>query len=127
MLPAIFGRLSSSIGRHHADWDCCPVNPDCAAPQFTQASPVRSRNIHDPFTMPTADQLRAARALLRWTMEDLAARSGVSVRTIARCESAEGVPPVGARTLVRLVRAFQAAGIEFSHDADRSGVHLVRR
>jgi transcriptional regulator with XRE-family HTH domain len=77
--------------------------------------------------MPTADQLRAARALLRWTMEDLAARSKVSVRTISRCESGEGVPLVGTRTLLRLLHAFEAAGIEFSHNAGRSGVHLVRR
>ena len=77
--------------------------------------------------MPTASQLRAARALARWTMEELAARSGVSLRTIQRCESAEDVPEVGTRTLLRLVRAFEAAGIEFLQNANGLGVRQRRR
>ena len=37
----------------------------------------------------TSDQVRAARALLRWSAEDLSRRSSVSLRTIRRAELAE--------------------------------------
>ena len=38
----------------------------------------------------TSDQVRAARALLRWSAEDLSRQSSVSLRTIRRAELAEG-------------------------------------
>jgi DNA-binding XRE family transcriptional regulator len=78
-----------------------------------------------PPRMPTAEQLRAARAMLGWSMEELAARSGVSARTIARCETGEGVPLVSVRTLRRLVQAYEREGIEFTQNGQ--GVRLRRR
>ena len=38
-------------------------------------------------------QMRAARAALNWSIEDLAEKSGVSARTIMRFEAVDGVPP----------------------------------
>ena len=77
--------------------------------------------------MPTAAQLRAARALLAWSMEELAERSGVSSRTIRRAEETEQA--VAVRTLRRLATAFEAAGIEFiGENNDRgAGVRFRRR
>ena len=78
-----------------------------------------------PARMPTAEQLRAARAMLEWSMEELSTRSGVSARTIARCETGEGVPLVSVRTLRRLVQAYEREGIEFVQNG--LGVRLRRR
>jgi transcriptional regulator with XRE-family HTH domain len=62
----------------------------------------------------TADQLRAARAMLRMDQSALAAVSGVSVETIKRLERMEG--PLS-ETRVATVNAIQAAlekaGVEF--------------
>jgi transcriptional regulator with XRE-family HTH domain len=58
-------------------------------------------------------QIRAARSLLRWTTNDLAQASGVSVATIKRFEAQDGIPAGQPRTLQDLMRALEVAGIEF--------------
>lgn len=63
--------------------------------------------------MLTSDQIRAARALVRWSAEDLARESGVGLSTIRRIEAAEGVPSASARNLAALQTALEAAGVAF--------------
>jgi transcriptional regulator with XRE-family HTH domain len=63
--------------------------------------------------MITGGQIRAARALLRWTTEAAAERAGVHRKTIEKLEQATGVPTSRVQTLLELQRAFEAAGIEF--------------
>jgi transcriptional regulator with XRE-family HTH domain len=63
--------------------------------------------------MVTGEQIKAARALLRWTVKDLADRAGVSVPTIQRMEAARGAPSTLAQTAGRVIRAFEDAGISF--------------
>lgn len=63
--------------------------------------------------MVISAQIRAARSLLRWTTNDLAGASGVSVATIKRLEAQDGVPGGQLRTIQDIKRAFEAAGIEF--------------
>jgi transcriptional regulator with XRE-family HTH domain len=63
--------------------------------------------------MIASSQIRAARALIRWSALDLAHESGVGVATIRRLELVEGVPSSNARTLDALQRALEAAGVEF--------------
>ena len=63
--------------------------------------------------MITADQIRAARALLRWSAQKLADESGISWRTIQRLESVAGVPSANSLTLLRIQETLEAAGIEF--------------
>ena len=76
--------------------------------------------------MITAAQIRAARALLRWTGHDLAEESGVSLPTIKRLELMEGVPTSRSQTLLQLERTFEAAGVEFiGTPDDRPGVRLT--
>lgn len=70
-----------------------------------------------------SEQLRAARALLRWQQADLAAKSGVSLPTIKRVESEPGPLKVRAETYEKLRSALEDAGIEFSN-GDRPGVRL---
>jgi transcriptional regulator with XRE-family HTH domain len=58
-------------------------------------------------------QIRSARAALRWTIEELAEKSGLGLRTIKRFEAVDGVPPSRTHTLIEIKVAFEAAGIEF--------------
>jgi hypothetical protein len=58
-------------------------------------------------------QLRAARALLRWSALDLAKASKVGVATIRRVEVMEGEIPVTSANQAALRTALEAAGIEF--------------
>jgi transcriptional regulator with XRE-family HTH domain len=64
-------------------------------------------------SMITGMQIRSARAAVRWTIEELAERSGLGVRTIKRYEQFDGIPPGRTTMLVELKAAFEAAGIEF--------------
>lgn len=58
-------------------------------------------------------QLRAARALLRWSALDLATFSKVGVATIRRVEVVEGEIPVTPANETALRKALEAAGVEF--------------
>lgn len=62
--------------------------------------------------MITAAQLRAARALLGIDQRELAQRSSLSLPTIQRMEASEGVIRGNVDSLVKLVEALSAAGIE---------------
>jgi hypothetical protein len=61
----------------------------------------------------TSAQVRAARALLRWSAADLAANSQVGVATIRRVEVIDGELPVIAANEAALRRALENAGVEF--------------
>lgn len=63
--------------------------------------------------MITSGQIRAGRALLKWTGADLADKSGVAFSTIMRMEAADGVPNGTMKTIEAIKRAFEDAGIEF--------------
>jgi transcriptional regulator with XRE-family HTH domain len=67
----------------------------------------------------TGAQIRAARALLRWTIEDLARQAGVASRTIKRFEQTDLIPPNRSSTLVQIQRVLEAAGIEFIGTPER--------
>jgi hypothetical protein len=68
-------------------------------------------------------QLRAARALLRWSALDLANASKVGVATIRRAEVAEGEIPITLANDAALRQALEAAGVEFTN-GERPGVRL---
>lgn len=75
--------------------------------------------------MITSDQIRAARALLRWSGKDLAQKTGLGFSTLMRLEVLEGVPSAQARTLEAIQKAFESAGIEFvGTPEDGPGVRL---
>ena len=56
--------------------------------------------------------MRAARALLGFDQRELAERSGLSLPTIQRMESSDGVIRGNVDSLMKLVEALAAAGIE---------------
>jgi transcriptional regulator with XRE-family HTH domain len=71
-------------------------------------------------------QMRAGRAALNWSIEDLAEKSGVSARTIMRLEAVNGIPPGRSQTLADIQSALEAGGIEFTGTpTDRPGIQLL--
>ena len=62
--------------------------------------------------MITAAQLRAARALLGMDQRALAEASGLSLPTIQRMEASEDVIRGQVESLMKLIAAIEAAGVE---------------
>ena len=82
--------------------------------------------------MITAAQLRAARALAGIDQRELAERSSLSVPTIQRMEASDGVIRGNVDSLMKLVGALDALGIDLiAEDASSNeggrGVRLKRR
>lgn len=65
----------------------------------------------------TANQLRAARALLGIDQRQLAERAGVSLPTIQRMEASDGVVRGVIDTLTKVVEALETEGIELIGDS----------
>ncbi len=75
--------------------------------------------------MITSSQCRAARAWLRWTLDDLAGKSRVSKATLHTFEKETRVPHD--RTLADIRRSFEDEGIEFLFDdAVGAGIRFKR-
>lgn len=74
-------------------------------------------------TLLTGEQIRAARAFLRWRAEDLAQHSKLGVATIRRAEAVDGPVPITPANAEAIVRTFEDAGIEFSN-GDAPGVRM---
>jgi transcriptional regulator with XRE-family HTH domain len=73
----------------------------------------------------TSEQIRAARALLRISVIQLAKLSEVGEATIKRIEAGNGLPSANIKTLNLITKAFEKAGIEFiGTPDDRPGVRL---
>jgi transcriptional regulator with XRE-family HTH domain len=74
----------------------------------------------DGLGMITAGQLRAARGLLGLDQRKLAELSGLSVPTIQRMEASESVVRGTVDSLMKLVEALKAAGIELIDEGGTS-------
>jgi transcriptional regulator with XRE-family HTH domain len=59
----------------------------------------------------TGQQVKAARALLRWTQSELGGQTGVSASTVGHFEAGKRRPPVLSISVIQ--RALEAGGIEF--------------
>src|SRR5205823_67637 len=73
-------------------------------------------------------QIKAARALLAWSQEQLAAAAEVSIPTIKRLEAQDG--PLGGRneTGLKIRSALESAGVEFiEENGGGPGVRLRKR
>jgi hypothetical protein len=75
--------------------------------------------------MVTSEQLKTARALLKWRQIDLAEQAGLALITIKRLESIPGPLHARQRTIDVLQHALERAGIEFLGGASH-GVRLRR-
>lgn len=75
--------------------------------------------------MLTSEQIRAARALIRWEQKDLAEASKVSLPSIKRLEAQPGPLAAQARTVEALRQALEAAGVIFvAENGEGPGVRL---
>ena len=61
----------------------------------------------------TSAQLRAGRALIRWSAEDLARASSVGLTTIRRAELTDADTSMTAANDLAVRRALETAGVEF--------------
>ena len=60
-----------------------------------------------------SSQIRAARALVRWTVDDLAREAALGRNTILRAEVADGQTSLTTANDLAIRRALEAAGVEF--------------
>jgi transcriptional regulator with XRE-family HTH domain len=75
--------------------------------------------------MISVRQMKAARALLGWSQDNLAAKSGVSKPTVSRLETADGDLGGYAGTRDKLVAALESAGVIFvEENGEGPGVRL---
>ncbi|HXP76958.1 MAG TPA: helix-turn-helix domain-containing protein [Stellaceae bacterium] len=76
--------------------------------------------------MLTSSQIRAARALVRWSARELAERARLSLPTIQRLEAAEGMPSTSVKTMLAIKAALENVGVEFTN-GDSPGVRMKAR
>ena len=73
-------------------------------------------------------QIRAARALLRWSAEDLAREASLGLATIRRAEITESETSMTAANDLAVRRALESAGVEFiDENGGGAGVRLRKR
>jgi transcriptional regulator with XRE-family HTH domain len=70
--------------------------------------------------MITANQLKAARALLDIDQRQAASLTGLSVPTIQRMEASDGVIRGNVDSLMKLISALETAGIELINEGTSS-------
>jgi hypothetical protein len=76
----------------------------------------------------TSAQIRAARSLIRWTAEDLARASALSVATVRRAELTETETALTTANDLAIRRALETAGVEFiDENGGGPGVRLRKR
>jgi transcriptional regulator with XRE-family HTH domain len=76
----------------------------------------------------TSAQIRAARSLIRWSAEDLARATSLSVATIRRAELKEAETSLTAANDLAIRRSLGAAGVEFiDENGGGPGVRLRKR
>ena len=81
-----------------------------------------------PLSPLTSAQIRAARALLRWSADELARQSAVGVTTIRRAELTEHQTSMTMANNLAVRRALEDAGVEFiDENGGGAGVRLRKR
>lgn len=71
--------------------------------------------------MIIVQQIRAARALLDWSQNDLANAASLGVATIRRMEANEGLVQGAADSVWKIQKALETAGIMFIPGDEQSG------
>lgn len=76
----------------------------------------------------TSAQIRAARALLRWSAVDLASESAIGVATIRRAELTDEASSMTTANDLAVRQALEKAGVEFiDENGGGAGVRLRKR
>lgn len=74
------------------------------------------------------EQIRAARALLNWSQNELASAADVGIATVQRIEAGTGPIRANTSTVMKLQKAFEQAGVRFlnaDENEDGVGVRLL--
>ncbi|WP_082499507.1 helix-turn-helix domain-containing protein [Rhizobium sp. Leaf391] len=76
----------------------------------------------------TGAQIRAARALIRWSAKDLAKRAGVGVATVSRAEIEDGTTSLTGANVTAIRSALESGGVEFiPENGSGAGVRLKKQ
>jgi len=93
----------------------------------TFAPVVLERRLYRPVSIRQVStrQIKAARALVGWSQENLTAAAGVSLPTLKRVEAVDGPLGGSADTRAKLIAALSRAGVIFIDENDQgAGVRL---
>ena len=89
---------------------------------------IRMESVNMKSSPLTSAQIRAARSLIKWSAEDLARESRVSLRTIRRAELADQETSMTIPNNLAVRGALEAAGVEFiDENGGGPGVRLRKR
>jgi len=73
----------------------------------------------------TGAQIRSARALLKWSAQELAEHSSLGVNTIRRAEATDHATSLTNANVLAIRRVFESAGVEFiDENGGGAGVRL---
>jgi len=87
-----------------------------------------SRLVNMETTSLSGAQIRAARALLKWSADQLARKSILGVNTIRRAEATDERTSLTAANELAIRNALEAAGVEFiDENGGGPGVRLRKR
>jgi ribosome-binding protein aMBF1 (putative translation factor) len=76
-------------------------------------SNTKAHNFSGAPSLIKGSQIRAGRALLRWSAQELADKCGLSYATIQRAESVDVMPAMTATNLMTLKSVLERAGVVF--------------
>lgn len=77
--------------------------------------------------LPTGVQIRAARAAVGLSVQELAAATGLGVNTVRRAEAVDDTVPLTMVNADRLVEVLEELGVKFLESTDDgSGIRYVR-
>src|SRR5206468_3955143 len=100
----------------------------CSKQAMVYFIPYGIKHVNMSLRPLTSAQIRAARALLRWSAEDLARQSILGVTTIRRAELTEDQTSMTAANDLAVRRALEVAGVEFiDENGGGPGVRLRQR
>lgn len=89
--------------------------------------PAEVRRTSAESVIITGVQVRAARALLNWSIDELALQAGLSPNTIKRVEADDGRRPSSHQTITKIKMTLEARRVVFlGHDSAAPGVQLIR-
>jgi hypothetical protein len=109
--------------RRLIEFSLAGLMPSLSEENLAFSVPYMSFAASDEKRALTSAQIRAGRALIRWSAEDLSRQSAVSLRTIRRAELNEGQANITARNEIAIRQALETAGVEFTN-GNQPGVRL---
>jgi DNA-binding XRE family transcriptional regulator len=122
------GKPMASAGEVDLGIGGCSVWGDMIENLLNCLRPTVNRNSIKSDPMTSIRQVKAARAMLGWSQEDLAQQSGVSYPTIARLESVDGEVGGRADTADKIVSTLEKAGVIFvEENGEGPGVRLKKQ